>query len=250
MTVLVNDISRAIASLVVRGQLMIGFRTSGIAFAVSAVLLAAGCGAGSSNPSTDSLISSMKATANAARSVHISGSIVMQGQVVKIDMSFSRSGDASGTVSAGPVAYSIIVTGGKTYMAPNSAYLKQQGVPAKYCPVLCGKYANISSSGQQGVSSSLSMSAILGKALKALNPSGMPVTAKQTVNGQTAWVLTASDGTGYIAAQGKPYLLRVTGTGPGTGGTGSSADFTQWNAATIPGPPPASQMVDTSKLPR
>jgi hypothetical protein len=229
---------------------MIGFRVSGIALAFSAVILAVGCGGGSSNPSADSLISGMEAAVHAARSVHISGSIVMQGRDVKIDMSFSRSGDVSGSVSAGPVAYSIIVTRGKTYLAPNSAYLKQQGVPAKYCPVLCGKYANLGSSAQQGVSSSLSMSAILGRALKTLNPRGMTVTGKQAVNGQTAWVLTASDGTGYISAQGKPYLLRVTGTGIGTGGTGSSVDFTQWNAVAVPGPPPASQMVDRSKLPR
>jgi hypothetical protein len=229
---------------------MTGFRVSGIALAVSAALFAVGCGAGSSNPSPDSLISGMEAAVNAARSVHISGSIVVQGQVVKIDMSFSRSGDVSGSVSAGPTAYSLIVTGGKTYMAPNSAYLKQEGVPAKYCPVLCGKYADLGSYRQQGVSSSLSMSAILGRALKVLNPSGMTVTGKQTVNGQSAWVLTASDGTVYIAAQGKPYLLRITGTGTGTGGTGSSVDFTQWNAVTILGRPPASQMVDESKLPR
>lgn len=229
---------------------MIGFRVSGIALAVSAVLFAAGCGAGSSGPSADSLISGMKAAAHGARSVHVSGSIVMQGRVVKIDMSFSRSGGAAGRVSAGPAGYSIIVTGGKTYMAPNSGYLRLQGVPAKYCPMLCGKYADISSSGQQGVSSSLSMSAILGRFLNALNPRGMTVVGKQTVNGQTAWVLTASDGTGYVAAQGKPYLLRATGAGPGSGGTGSSVDFTEWNAVTIPGPPPASEMVDTSKLPR
>jgi hypothetical protein len=229
---------------------MIGFRVSGIALAVSAVFLAVGCSGGSANPSADSLISGMEAAVNAARSVHISGSIVMQGQDVKIDMSFSRSGDVSGRVSAGPVAYSIIVTRGKTYMAPNSAYLQQQGVPAKYCPMLCGKYANVGNSGLQGVSGSLSMSAIPGRALKTLNPKVMTVTGKRAVNGQTAWVLTASDGTGYIAAQGKPYLLRVIGTGTGAGGAGSSVDFTQWNAVTIPGPPPASQMVDTSKLPR
>ena len=228
---------------------MTGFRVSGIALAVLAALFAVGCGGGSSKPSADSLIGGMKAAVNAARSVHISGSIVVQGRVVKVDMSFSRSGDVAGSLSAGPIGYSIIVTGGRTYLAPNSAYLKQEGVPAKYCPVLCGKYADLGSHGQ-GASSSLSMSAILGRVLRPLNPSGMTVTGKQTVNGQSAWVLTASTGTVCIAAQGKPYLLRITGTGTGTGGTGSSVDFTQWNAVTIPGPPPASQMVDQSKLPR
>jgi hypothetical protein len=54
--------------------------------------------------------------------------------------------------------------------------------------------------------------------------------------------MRAGDGsTVYVAAQGPPYPLRVT---KGV----SRADFTQWNAVTIPPPPPASQVVDLSQL--
>jgi len=45
----------------------------------------------------------------------------------------------------------------------------------------------------------------------------------------------------YVAAQGVPYPLRLM--------KGSDRiDFTQWNAVTIPPPPPASQVVDLSQL--
>jgi len=63
-----------------------------------------------------------------------------------------------------------------------------------------------------------------------------------TVNGQPAWQMRASDGnTVYVAAHGPPYPLRLTKDS-------SHADFTQWNAVTIPPPPPPSQVVDLSQL--
>jgi hypothetical protein len=209
-----------------------------LAFGISAVLFTAGCGGGSSNPSAASLISAMKAAVNGAQSVHISGTVVVQNKIVKIDMSLTRSGELSGTVTDGSASYDLLVTNGQMYVAPNLAYLKLQGIAASYCPVLCGKFADVGTSAP----SSLSMSTIFDTAFKHLNPDAMTVTGKKIVNGQSAWVLTASDGTGFIAAHGKPYLLRATASGLET-------DFTQWNSVTIPGPPPPSQMVDESKLP-
>lgn len=216
------------------------YRIPSIALAVLAVLCAASCSGGSPHPSPGNLIRRMEIAANAARSVHISGSVNLRGQAVKINMSFTRSGGVWGVVTAGPATYHLLIAGDKTYLAPNLAYLRRTGVPARYCPVLCGKYANISSA-----PSSLNLSAIFKIAFAKLNPAAMTVDGKQIVNGQPAWVLAASDGTCYVAVHGKPYLLRVTGIG----GTGGTLNFTHWNAATIPGPPPASQMVDTSKLP-
>src|SRR5215469_7328091 len=94
-------------------------RVLGIAFTVWAVLVTAGCAAASSNPSAGNLISRMETAVNAAQSVHLSGSIVVQGHFARIDLNMTRSGGLWGTVSAGPVAYHLLVTGGKTYIAPN-----------------------------------------------------------------------------------------------------------------------------------
>jgi len=66
-----------------------------------------------------------------------------------------------------------------------------------------------------------------------------------TVAGQPAWVLQAShENSVYVAAHGKPYILRAVGPPPGE----DSADLTQWNAVRIPGRPPASQVVSISQL--
>jgi hypothetical protein len=216
------------------------YRMPGIVLAVPAVICTASCGGGSPHPSADNLIRRMEIAVNAARSVHISGSADVRGHAVKIDMSFTRSGGVWGVVTAGPATYHLLVTGGKTYLAPNQAYLRRSGVPARYCPVLCGKYAKISSA-----PSSLNMTTLFKLNFAKLNPAAMTVDGRQIVNGQPARVLTASDGKAYVAVHGKPFLLRVTGIG----GTRGTLNFTQWNAAIIPGPPPASQMVDTSKLP-
>jgi hypothetical protein len=63
--------------------------------------------------------------------------------------------------------------------------------------------------------------------------------------GQTAWLLQDSHGNSlYVAARGKPYLVRKVAAPPGEG----SVNLTQWNAVRIPGPPPASQVVTLSQL--
>jgi hypothetical protein len=51
-------------------------------------------------------------------------------------------------------------------------------------------------------------------------------------------------GVGYVAAQGTPYLLRISAPKGQTG----QIDFSEWNSVTIPPPPPASQVVDINKL--
>ena len=67
----------------------------------------------------------------------------------------------------------------------------------------------------------------------------------QAVDGQPAWLLEDLQGnTDYVAARGKPYLLRQVAARPGEG----VLSLTRWNAVRIPGPPPASQVVHRSQL--
>jgi len=75
--------------------------------------------------------------------------------------------------------------------------------------------------------------------------SGVKLLGAVTIGGQLAWLLQDSHGNSlYVAAHGKPYVLRAVGPPPGQG----TADLTQWNAVRIPGPPPASQVVKLSQL--
>jgi hypothetical protein len=68
-----------------------------------------------------------------------------------------------------------------------------------------------------------------------------------TIAGQAAWLLQDSrENSVYVAANGKPYILRAVGPPPGE----DSANLAQWNAVRIPGRPPASQVVSLSQLMR
>jgi hypothetical protein len=68
-----------------------------------------------------------------------------------------------------------------------------------------------------------------------------------SLGGQLAWLLQDSHATSiYVAAQGKPYVLREVSGPPGK----DSVDLSHWNAVRIPGPPPAGQIVDLSQLTR
>jgi hypothetical protein len=90
----------------------------------------------------------------------------------------------------------------------------------------------------KGMLDGLNMSSLLGQ----VTVPRLSYVRTVTLNGQPAWQMRAGDGSMvYVAAQGAPYPLRVT---KGV----SRADFTQWNAVTIPPPPPAGQVVDLSQL--
>ncbi len=247
---------------------MAGFRFPVIALAASAALLAAGCGsssgsgsgsgsggvsgasasAGSSTsatPSVSSLLSGMTTAFNQARSVHAAGTMATSGQTLMLDMSFTKTGEVSGTMAVGGASFYVLLTNGKAYIKVNAAFLKYVKAPAISCSLLCGKYL-LASGSLKGLTDSVSWSGMLAPIMKGPGASGASITGQATVDGQQAWVLKASDGSiGYIAAQGPPYLLRLTPpAGQGTG----SIDFTQWNSATIPSPPPASQVIDLSQL--
>jgi hypothetical protein len=103
---------------------------------------------------------------------------------------------------------------------------------------MCGKYLKMPAGQAKDMLNGMDMSSFLGQ----VSVPRLSYVRTVTVNGQPAWQMRASDGsTVYVAAHGPPYPLRVTKGA-------SRADFTQWNAVTIPPPPPASQVVDISQL--
>jgi hypothetical protein len=141
-------------------------------------------------------------------------------------------------MSAKKVAVTMLVTRGHSYIKISSGLLKSQHLPSAACALVCGKYLEVPAGQAKGMLNGLDMPSLL----RQLSATSLTYVRTVTVNGQPAWQMRASDGsTVYVAAQGPPYPLRVT---KGV----SRADFTQWNAVTIPAPPPASQVVDLSQL--
>ena len=225
--------------------------------AVLAVLVVAGCSGGSSGTATTGGSSPASVSASAgpppdsaalrqqvkmamakATSVHISAVVSQGGSKVSVNMSMTLSGDMSGTMSADQTPVNVLVTRGHTYLKVSSGLLKSQHLPSAACALVCGKYLKMPNGQAKGMLNGLDMSSLLGQ----VSVPRLSYVRTVTLNGQPAWQMRAGDGsTVYVAAQGPPYPLRVT---KGV----SRADFTQWNAVTIPAPPPASQVVDLSQL--
>jgi hypothetical protein len=213
--------------------------------AVVAVLLVAGCSGGSSGTATTGGSSPAGVAASAgpppdpatlgkqvrsatakATSFHVLAAVTDGGSKISMNMSMTRSGEMSGTMSA------------NSYIKISSGLLKSQHLPSAACALVCGKYLEVPAGQAKGMLNGLDMPSLL----RQMSATSLTYVRTATVNGQPAWQMRASDGsTVYVAAQGPPYPLRVT---KGV----SHADFTQWNAVTIPAPPPASQVVDLSQL--
>ena len=219
---------------------------AGPAAAAAVLLGAVACGSGGSSatpaaPAPATLVREVKAAIQHASSVHVSGSITQTGKQLGLDLSMTRAGELSGELSASGAGFFVLSTHGSTYIKVTGAFLRYAHLSTTACTLMCGKYLKLTTSQAQSMTGSLSMATLLGTAKTSPH---VRYVGTATVNGQRAWVLRGSDGTtAYVAAQGTHYLLRLVPPG----GKGR-LDFTQWNAAKIPAPPPSSQVVDLSQL--
>ncbi len=219
--------------------------------ALVAALAVAGCGLGKSSsaaspparPSATVLRDDVMTGLNKAKSVHVSGTEKESGTTYAMNLGLTRSGASSGSVSVGHASFTLLSTGGHTYIEVTAGFMKYAKLPSAACSLMCGKYLELSPSDAKSMVGSLS--------LKSLFDS---VTSKTftfryggnaTVNGQPAWLMLVSDGsTLYVSTQGKHYLLRAIGPRDNKG----QLDFTQWNSVKVPPVPPASKVVNLSQL--
>ncbi len=137
----------------------------------------------------------------------------------------------------------MLTTHGRSYVKINRAYLKVFGFRLSVCPRVCGKY--IAWPVYASLTSGLSLSTLLDKAIAYVpTTAGSGTLLKATqFKGQPAWSVHGVGGyTVYMARTGKPYLLGLTAS------NGRSIRFSEWNTATVPGPPPASLIVTPSQL--
>jgi hypothetical protein len=211
------------------------------------VLAAAACGGGgtaaASPPPAAKVVSDLDAAIQHASSVHVEGTAPDGGKHVRIDLSMSRSGGLSGQLSVGGAALEVLSTHGSTYIKVTGSFLAYAHLPGSACAIVCGKYLKVSAAQSSGVVGGLTMPAFMAALTKG-NPH-FRYAGLATVNGQRAWVLRShTSGQAYVAAEGPAYLLRAVAP-PGKSGR---LDFTEWNRATIPPPPPASQVVNLSQL--
>jgi hypothetical protein len=194
-------------------------------------------------PAMATLLKAVAAAVRSARGVHLSGSAPYRGKTVRLDLGMTRSGGSSGQISENGVDVTVLITGGHAYVRLNEAFLRQNHAPASACKLVCGKYVR-GSAHAPGLAG-LSMPGFMTQLTRSITriPAGK-VSFGGTIayGGAPAWVLQNGRGTALVAARGRPYLLQITQPGQGT------LSFTQWNAVRIPGPPPASQVLNPSQI--
>jgi hypothetical protein len=223
----------------------------------AAVMLLAACGGGSAPsashsasasaspsvgrpPATAVLGKQVNSALKSATSVHMSGTITQGGSTTTIDIDLTRSNDVYGQLGYNGKPFTMLATQGHAYIKVTAATtLKEMGLPSAACPLVCGKYFEMTTAQSKNMLSGMSWSGFWGQ----LNSTPrLSYVRTVTLDGQPTWEIKTTDGTtAYVAAQGTHYPLRVMQRS-------GRIDFTQWNSVTIPSPPPASQVVDMNQL--
>jgi hypothetical protein len=199
-------------------------------------------------PAIAALLKAVPAAMRAASSVHVSGTLQQDRQTETIDLSMTRSGDISGQIGQGSTHITVLSTGGHIYLQINSSLLQEAHVPSSACKLFCGKYLTTTAA-QSPEMSGLNMESLIHSMTGSIaSTSAAKVSFGGTValGGVAAWVLQGGqpNGTAFVATHGLPYLLLLAAPQQSQG----TLSFSQWNAAHIPGPPPASQVVNPSQL--
>jgi hypothetical protein len=223
--------------------------------AVPAAIVIAGvaaCGGGTSSPaqppassppSPQALTQRVRTALHNASSVHVQGTLQQSAKTVALNLSLNRAGGVSGDLAINGARFGILSTSGHTYIKLTKDFVRYAHLPESACTLMCGKYLKTSPGQSQSVVGGISMNSLFGQ-LTTAKPD-FTYAGSTTVNGRPAWILHGKHGgRAYIAATGQAYPLRFTARSSQAG----RLDFTQWNKAKIPPPPPASQVVDPSQL--
>lgn len=199
----------------------------------------------SRRPDVAVVLQEMSTALRAASSVHLSGTIQQGGKTAGLDLGITRSGEFSGQITEHGAVFTVLATRGHSYLKLSAAFLRIAHLPATACSTFCGKYLEYSKAQSQQLVAGLSMASMT-RSVSSTSAGKVKYLGAVTVGGgQPAWLLQDSHGNSlYVAARGKPYLVREVAAPPGEG----SVNLTQWNAVRIPGPPPASQVVTLSQL--
>lgn len=186
----------------------------------------------------------VEAAMKGLKSFHISGSVTDSGQKIGLDLVVESSGPGGGTMTMNGSSFQLVVNGSKIYFkGDQSFWQKVGGVNSSVAGLLAGKWVTgvPGSSDLQSFAQLTNVdSFVSGLASGSDNGSSGSKGSVTTFHGQSALPIKSSDGTAYVAASGKPYLLGLQG------GSQGSLTFDQFNSATAPSVP--SNAVDFGNL--
>jgi len=138
---------------------------------------------------------------------------------------------------------SVLSTHGHSYLKVSPGFLRIAQLPAAACRRFCGKYLQYPAARARDLFAHVNMDAVT-RAMAGTPAHEVKLFGAVTIAGQLAWLLQDShEDSLYIAAHGRPYVLRAIGPPPGL----DAVNLTQWDAVRIPAPrPPASSCIPVS----
>lgn len=149
-----------------------------------------------------------------ARSVQVELDYKDKQGLIRMNLRLTRNKDAAGWVEQAGTRIHIVATGGKFYI--RSPELWRQQAPAEVASMIGDRWVLAPSEVIGEVTPFSKDLSIAGLADKIFDPASTPTffrKSRSTADGRPAVRLQTLDGSYYIAATGKPYPLRVDGTG-------------------------------------
>lgn len=212
-----------------------------------AALAVSSCGSSTpSEPGAAALASSAQKSVNGASSVHVDGGASSNGLPVGVDVGINRAGDMNGTIHENGANLAIISAKGKVYIKATPEFLKQAGAPASVCTAVCGHWVELPPKEASQLTSQITMKTLTGQGGSSkASLSKLTEAGSTTVNGQSAWVLKAPDGSTVDVSQQSGNLPLEVKSATGNQG---QVRYTQWNSVPTPTAPPANQVINLSGL--
>jgi hypothetical protein len=204
------------------------------------IALPAGCGGSSSSSSSSSgngvadkspadILAATKVAADAAKTVHVSGSIVSGGTPITLDMNLLAGKGGRGQLSESGLAFELIQVGKTVYIKGSPAFYKKIGGTAA-AQLLQGKWlkAPASNSDFASLSQLTDLRQLVDQTLET-HGSSLTKGGSSTIAGQKVVGITdkTKGGTLYIAATGQPYPVQIVKTGS----SGGKITFDRWNSS-------------------
>jgi hypothetical protein len=200
----------------------------------------AGCGSSSSlsaengvaSKTPTQIVSSAKAAAAGAASVHVAGSIVSEGKPISIDMELVGRNEGKGSVTLEGLEISLIDIDRAVFVKGSRAFYERFAGP-RAASLLQGKW--IEGSVDHGSLASFAALADLDKLIDSTlaDHGTLSLAGRATVRGKGAVGVTdaAQDGTLYVATTGVPYPLEIVKSvaQAGSGARAGKIVFDGWN---------------------
>ena len=225
---------------------MRGKASSGIGLAAVAAVAISACGGSSGSSSSsgngvaskspDQILATAVKAAQAARSVHVKGTVRNGSETIGIDLSITSGHGATGTIAEGDASFKLTAAGGFVYIQPSARFLSKFVHSAAAVQLLRGKWlkGSPSNSSFQSFAQLTSIKSLMGSLTQ--DHGTLTKGSTTTVNGVKAVALHSSKGgTMYIATTGKPYPLEVSKASGTKSGKVTFSDYNKAFSISAPG---------------